>query len=158
MKTLHDQLAEALDWGAAHLTFEAVVDDWPVKLRGVRPEGLPHSAWELMEHMRRAQRDILEFSLPGSYREREWPADYWPGSPEPPTETAWDEAVEDYRTDRSSLQTLVADPTTDLLAVVPHGTDQTLLREILLVLDHNAHHLGQLIVVRRALGIDSHGG
>jgi uncharacterized damage-inducible protein DinB len=150
-------LAEALEWGSAHLTLEAVVEEWPDDLRGVRPEGMPHSAWELVEHMRRAQRDILDFCLPGSYREREWPDDYWPTDPEPATETAWSEAVDGYLEDRATLQTLVADPATDLLAVVPHGDEQTLLRAVLLVVDHNAHHLGQLILVRRALGLGSRG-
>jgi uncharacterized damage-inducible protein DinB len=150
-------LADVLEWGSAHLTFEVVVEGWPHDLRGVRPAGLPHSGWELVEHMRRAQRDILDFCLPAAYEEREWPDAYWPPTPEPPTQSAWDEAVAAFVEDRTSLRKLVADPTTDLRAVVPHGEEQTFLREVLLVIDHNAHHLGQLVLVRRALGLGSGG-
>ncbi|HEX6925164.1 MAG TPA: DinB family protein [Longimicrobiaceae bacterium] len=147
-----DILARSLAWSDAHVSFERAVRDIPVHLRGTRPPGLPHSCWELVEHIRLTQRDILDFAIAEEYHEAEWPADYWPPSPEPPHADAWDQSIAAAKEDCEALQRLARDAAVDLLAVTPHGTDQTYLREILLVLDHTAYHVGQLVLVRRALG------
>lgn len=149
---LRKQIAAVLDWGEAHVTFEAAVADFPVKLRGVRPAGLPYSGWEQLEHMRIAQSDMLEFSRDPEHVSPAWPSGYWPTSPAPQSEKAWDESVRLFQADRDAFQKLVLDPANDLLAPIPHGKGQTLLREALLTADHNSHHLGQLILVRRLLG------
>jgi uncharacterized damage-inducible protein DinB len=149
---LRDLLARSLGWSEAHVSFDDAVRDLPVHLRGARPAGLAHSPWELLEHIRIAQRDILNFSLAAHYDELEWPAGYWPPSPEPPDPEAWERSVAAVREDRARLQELARDARIDLIAVTPHGTDQTYLRELLLVLDHTAYHLGQLVIVRRLLG------
>jgi uncharacterized damage-inducible protein DinB len=107
----------------------------------------------LVEHLRIAQADILEFCLTAKYKEKKWPEDYWPKSPSPRTAAAWTKAIAAYRRDRKTLQRLVANPTIDLLATIPHGTGQTYLREILLVADHNGYHIGQIVALRRRLGI-----
>jgi hypothetical protein len=145
-------LAASLDWHEAHATFENAVADLAPAVRGKRPNGFPHSPWEILEHLRRTQADLLDFCRNPNYRELEWPKDYWPPSPEPPTERAWDESVAAYRHDRAQLQTLTTDSSIDLLAQIPHGSGQTYLREVLLALDHAAYHVGQLIDVRRLLG------
>jgi hypothetical protein len=147
---IRDTLARSLDWSETHVSFDEAVRDMPEQLRGTRPASLPHSPWELLEHIRIVQRDILDFSLVGQYDEREWPKEYWPNSPEPPDSGSWDQSISAVCEDRDRLQALVRD--VDLTAVVPHGTDQTYLREILLVLDHTSHHLGQLVFVRKLLG------
>lgn len=147
---LREHLSRALAWGDAHVTFEAAVDGVPVALRAVRPPGLPYSPWELLEHLRLAQHDILDFCVNPAYRELRWPEDYWPGSG--PGDGAWEQSIDAFRGDREALQRLAAEQS-DLLAAIPHGSGQTYLRELLLVVDHNAYHIGQLIAVRRALGI-----
>jgi hypothetical protein len=147
---IRETLARSLGWSEAHVTFDDAVRDLPEELRGTRPAGLPHSPWELIEHLRIVQRDILDFSLDGQYDEMEWPKDYWPNSPEPPDSGVWDRSIAAVREDRDRLQALVRD--VDLTAVVPHGTDQSYLREILLVVDHTAYHVGQLVIVRKLLG------
>jgi uncharacterized damage-inducible protein DinB len=149
---IRDGLARSLGWSEAHVSFDDAVGDLPPHLRGTRPVGLAHSPWELLEHIRIVQRDILDFSLSGRYDELEWPADYWPKSPEPPDEEAWERSIAAVREDRGRLQELVRDARVDLTAVTPHGTDQTYLRELLLVVDHTAYHVGQLVIVRRLLG------
>lgn len=149
---LRDHLRRVLEWKDAHATFDAAVADVPPALRGRRPHGLPYSPWELLEHLRLAQADILEFCVDPAYREKEWPADYWPPSPAPPSDAAWDESVAAFRRDREALRRLAADPAVDLFAKIPHGEGQTYLRELLLVADHNAYHVGQLVAVRRLLG------
>lgn len=146
---LRAQLVKLLEHSEAHIGFDAVVAEIAPASRGVRPAGLAHSAWEILEHIRIAQRDILEFCLDGPYEGREWPAGYWPPTPEPPAPEAWDDSVAAVRRDRAEMQRLVADPAVDLLAVVPHGTTQTYLREALLIADHNAYHVGQLTMVRK---------
>jgi hypothetical protein len=148
---LRAQLAKFLEHSEGHTNFDAAVISVPVGARGQRPEGLPHSPWEILEHIRLAQRDILEFSRSGTYEQREWPAAYWPPAPQPPSPTAWDESIEALRRDRAELQRMVVDADVDLFAVVPHGTHQTYLRNVLLVADHTAYHLGQLTLVRRLL-------
>jgi hypothetical protein len=150
---LRELLSRILVWEDAHVGFDAAVEGIPVELRGKRPPGAPHSPWQLVEHLRRAQHDILDFCRNADYQELEWPDDYWPASPEPPDSGAWDESVSGFREDRRTLQEMARDHQIDLYARIPHGTGQTYLRELLLVADHNAHHLGQLVLVRRLLGI-----
>ena len=149
---LRKQIAAVLGWGEAHQTLDAVVADFPPELRGVRPQGLPHSAWELLEHIRIAQWDMLEFSRDPKHVSPEFPKGYWPPTPAPPSEKAWDESIDKYKADRAEFEKLILDPKNDLTAPIPHADGQTLLREALLTADHTSHHLGQLILVRRLLG------
>jgi uncharacterized damage-inducible protein DinB len=149
---LRAQLRRILSWQDAHVGFEKSVEGLAPKHRGVRVEGFPHSAWELVEHMRLTQRDILEFCRNPKYEEPTWPDDYWPKSPEPPSDHAWDDTIAAFREDRAELEALAMDESIDLFAKIPHGAGQTYIREILLVADHNAYHLGQLVAVRRQLG------
>jgi uncharacterized damage-inducible protein DinB len=149
--SLRQHLANLLRMKGAHLTFHAAVTDFPVALRGVTPPGAPHSAWQLLEHMRLAQQDILDFSRNPAYREKKFPDDYWPAADAPPSEEAWDASIEQFQSDLKEMQALVADTKHDLLAAIPHGQGQTLLREVLLVADHNAYHLGQLMFLRKML-------
>ena len=151
-KALRAHLKELLAGGSAHADWKKVFAGMPVKLRGVRPEKLPYSAWELLEHLRIAQHDILEFSRNAKYVSPKWPEGYWPGSPEPPNAAAWDASLKSFARDLAAVQKLVANLKTDLMARIPHGTGQTLLREALLLADHNAYHLGQVVLVRRLLG------
>lgn len=146
------QLANVLTWRDAHVGFDKAIEGIPVHARGKRPSGLPYSAWQLLEHMRIAQRDILDFCRNPDYEELNWPDDYWPHAPEPPTASAWDESVRQFREDRAAMQK-IATETADLLAKIPHGSGQTYLREVLLVADHNAYHVGELVLLRRLLGI-----
>jgi hypothetical protein len=141
-----------LEGGDAHATFTAAVKNLPVQLRGERPEGIPHSPWELVEHMRITQWDILEFSRNPKHVSPDFPSGYWPPTPIPPDEKDWDHTVAAFQADLKALIKLVADEATDLFARIPQGDGQTILREALLVADHNAYHLGQLVLVRRLLG------
>jgi uncharacterized damage-inducible protein DinB len=150
--SIRDHLRRVLNWEDAHAGFEQAVADLPPELRGRTPDGLPYSAWQLVEHLRIAQADILDFCRNAHYHEMKWPDDYWPKSPAPPSAAAWDESIRCFRDDREALQALAADPAIDLTATIPHGQGQTYLREILLVADHNAYHVGQLVLVRRLLG------
>lgn len=150
---LRDHLARLLSWEDAHVGYDRAVADVPPELRDVRPEGLPHSVWEIVEHVRITQHDILDFCRNPDYRELDWPEDYWPSAGVRSDPQAWDESVRRYRNDRQHLQQLAADPSVDLAARIPHGTGQTYLRELMLVADHSAYHIGQLVLVRRALGI-----
>jgi hypothetical protein len=150
---LRKQLAAVLSWKDAHVDFDAAIAGIPPDSRGKRPSGLPYSAWQLLEHMRIAQHDILDFCINADYEEMKWPDDYWPASPEPPNEEAWDESVRQYRSDRAAVERLAVDPSIDLMGKIPHGSGQTYLREVLLIADHGAYHLGELILVRRLLGI-----
>jgi hypothetical protein len=145
-------LHELLRGGHAHGTFEDVVDHWPEGLRGTLPTGAAHTAWQLVEHLRICQSDILEFSRSASHVSPKFPEGYWPTSPAPPEASAWDRSVAAFRADREAMEALVADPATDLLARIPHGDGQTILREALMLADHNAYHLGQLVLLRRLLG------
>lgn len=151
-KSLREHLLYLLSGGGAHAKFEDVVKALPEKLRSVKPAGLPHSAWMLLEHMRLAQTDILEFSRNSKYASPPWPEGYWPASEAPPNASAWDKSVRQFRKDLKTMQELVANPKTDLYARIPWGNGQTILREVLLVADHNAYHLGQLVDLRRMLG------
>jgi len=145
-------LSRVLDWEDAHAGFDAAVEGIPQEFRGARPKGAPHSPWQLLEHLRICQRDIVEFCRHPGYVELKF-EDYWPPGVAPPTEAAWDESVVAFRRDRDALKALAADPDMDLFAAIPHGTGQTCLRELLLVADHNAYHVGQLVLLRRLLGV-----
>ena len=149
---LRELLGKMLAWKDAHAGFDAAVDGIPADLRGKQAPGLPYSPWQLLEHLRLAQHDILDFCVNAAYKEMKWPDDYWPKSPAPPSAAAWDESVAAYRRDRSALQRMAADTTLDLTAKIPHGSGQTYLRELLLIADRNAYHVGQLVAVRRLLG------
>ena len=151
-REFREHLARVLAWEEAHASYDSAVADLPEPLRGRVPEGLPYSPWQLVEHLRITQHDLLDFCRNPQYRELEWPAAYWPNEPAPPSPKAWDESVRRYREDREALHALVRDPDLDLTARIPHGTGQTCLREILLAIDHAAYHVGELIVVRRLLG------
>ena len=150
---LRRRLLHALDAKGAHLDFDAAVENLPADVRGTRPEGLPYSPWELLEHLRFTQRDILDFCRDPDYTKPNWPDDYWPETSAPPSPNAWDASADAFRQDLQALKDLVADPATNLYAAIPHGDGQTYLREALLVIDHNAYHLGQLVAVRRLLGV-----
>jgi hypothetical protein len=151
-EALRSHLVRLLTWHDAHVSFEAAVQDLDPSLRGVQPEGVPYSPWKLLEHLRLTQLDILDFCRNEAYRAPHWPDDYWPESQEPPDEQAWDGSVASYLRDRAALVRLAEDPGVDLFARIPHGTGQTYLRELLLVADHNAYHVGEMVVVRRLLG------
>jgi hypothetical protein len=148
-------LIRLLDWEEAHASFDTAVKGVPVAQRGVAPRGFEHSLWQLVEHLRLAQKDLLDFAVNPAYEHTlKWPDDYWPKDPRPRSANAWRQSITAFRADRTRLQALIANPRVDLFALVPTGKDrQTLLRAILLVADHNAYHVGQMIAVRRALGI-----
>jgi hypothetical protein len=151
-KILREHLLDLLNGGGAHARFDDAVKDMPEKLRGVKPKGLPHSAWMLLEHLRLAQWDILEFSRNSKYKAAKWPDDYWPKTYAPPSTGTWNKSVQQFRKDLKAMQDLVGNPKTDLYARIAWGDGQTILREALLVADHNAYHVGQLVDVRRLLG------
>lgn len=148
---LRRQVASLLEWSDAHLNFAAAVAAIPAARRGVVPKGLPYSAWQLVEHIRIAQADILEFCISKRYQEKAWPDDYWPATPKPPNTRAWAASVAACQRDRRKLERLVMNPRLDLFAKVPAGSGQTFLREFLLVADHTAYHVGQLVLLRRLL-------
>ena len=151
-QVLRDHVLFLLRGGGAHLDFDTAVKGFPADLRGKRPPRSPHSAWELLEHMRIGQSDILEFSRRADHKSPPWPEGYWPKSPKPPSAAAWSKSVRSFRADLEAMCELVADPSTNLEARIPHGDGQTILREALLVADHNSYHLGQLVLVRKLLG------
>ena len=149
---LRRQLAALLDWRDAHTDFDGAIEGLPGELRGRVPAGLPYSPWQLVEHLRLTQHDILDFCRNPAYEELTWPDDYWPKEAAPPSARAWEESVEGYRRDREALRALAGDPAINLFDRIPHGSGQTYLRELVLVADHNAYHVGQLVAVRRLLG------
>jgi len=151
-RSLRQHLLELLTGGHAHATFDAAVRNLPPALRGKRPKGAEHSPWEVLEHLRIAQWDILDFSRNPDYKHLPWPEGYWSTTAAPPDAKAWDKSVRAFRRDLKAMSDLVADPATDLYAKIPHGNGQTILREALLVADHNAYHLGELVLLRRLLG------
>jgi hypothetical protein len=155
---LREHLLYLLRGGGAHLDFEAAIAGLPPELRGAKADGVPHTPWRLLEHMRIAQRDILEFCRNPRHQSPHFPEGYWPAGDAPPDPAAWDRSADAFRADLRAMQELVADPGTDLFAPLPHGQGQTVLREALLVADHNAYHLGQMVVVRRLLGAWPEGG
>ncbi|HEY7057223.1 MAG TPA: DinB family protein [Vicinamibacterales bacterium] len=150
---VRDLVSRLLAWEDAHVGFDKAVNGIPVALRGKRPSRLPYSPWQLIEHMRITQHDILDFCRNPNYQQETWPEAYWPSSAAPPSARSWTESIRQYRADRRALQDLAADPTIDLAAKIPHGSGQTYLREIILAADHTAYHVGELLVVRRLLGI-----
>jgi uncharacterized damage-inducible protein DinB len=145
-------LTRLLGWHDAHVDFDAAVAEVPEPLRGATPPGAPHSPWQLLEHIRITQHDILDFCVNAGYQEMAWPDDYWPATASPASAAAWDESIAAVRRDREALAALAGDPATDLFARIAHGSGQTILREILLTADHTAYHVGQLVIVRRLLG------
>jgi uncharacterized damage-inducible protein DinB len=151
---LRDHLLRILDWEDAHVGFDKAVDRIPPDIRGARAAGFEHSPWQLLEHMRIAQEDILDFCVNANYEHnRTWPDDYWPADPAPPSAKAWTDSIASYTRSRESLKQIARD-VPDLTATVPTGkSGQTYLRAILLVADHTAYHVGQLVAVRRALGV-----
>jgi DinB superfamily len=149
---LRKHLLELLKGGHAHVDFDAVVAGFPVEKAGEKPGGAPHTAWQLLEHIRISQWDILEFSRNPKHVSPEWPEGYWPATHAPTVKADWNNSVRTFRADLKAMMDLVADPASDLFARIPHGQGQTLLREALLVADHNSYHLGQLVTVRRLLG------
>ena len=151
-KQLRQQLAKALDWSEAHADLSAAVKNFPVELRGQAPPGLEHSPWQLLEHLRIALWDIVEFSRSARHKSPPWPEGYWPKSAAPPDEEAWDHSVAAIRENLEIMRKLITDSKHDLFAPIAGGSGQTLLREALLIADHNAYHLGQLVLARKALG------
>jgi uncharacterized damage-inducible protein DinB len=151
-QALREHVIYLLEGGGAHLNFEQAIADLPADMRGKKVEGVPHTAWRLLEHMRICQWDILEFSRNADHVSPDFPDGYWPTTDAPPGDEAWDQCLEAFRTDLRAMVDLVANPQTDLFARIPHGDGQTILREALLVADHNAYHLGQLVFLRRCLG------
>ena len=149
---LREHLVQLLTGSHAHVNFNAAIKGLPMELQGKRPEGADHTPWELLEHLRIAQWDILEFSRDANHQSPEWPGGYWPPTPAPPDEHAWEKSVRAFRRDLKALCDLVTDPATDLYAKIPHGDGQTILREALLTADHNSYHLGQLLMTRKLLG------
>lgn len=149
---LRKHLLYLLGGGGAHVDFDSAITGWPAKLRGSKPKGLPHTAWQLLEHLRIAQWDILDFSRNPKHVSPEWPEGYWPSTDAPPSPAAWNNSVSTFQADLKAMMSLVKSPRRDLFARIPHGEGQTILREALLVADHNAYHLGELVYLRRALG------
>lgn len=148
---LRRHLINLLTKAEAHMDVRSALEDFPAGLRGRKPRGAPHTAWQLLEHMRIAQWDILEFSLSAKHVSPKWPEGYWPQSEAPPDEKAWDKSVRQFLADLDRVCQMVSDPKLDLFAKIPHGDGQTCLREALLVADHNAYHLGQLVMVKKIL-------
>jgi hypothetical protein len=148
------ELELQLNGGNAHAKFDDVVGGLAPKLRGVAPEGMPYSTWQLLEHIRIAQRDILEFcqNEDGSYESMNWPEDYWPKNEAPPSSKAWEKSITDYHADLKKFLKLIRDPKRDLFAPFPWGSGQTLFHEAMLLMDHAAYHLGEIVAVRRVLG------
>jgi hypothetical protein len=151
-ESLRDHVTYLLEGGGAHAKFDDVIEDLPSNLRGTKPDRFPHTAWMLLEHLRLAQWDILEFSRNSKHVSPEWPKGYWPQTEAPPSDAAWNKSIQQFRRDLKYMQELVADPKTDLFARIPWGDGQTVLREALLVADHNAYHVAQFIDLRRLLG------
>ena len=151
-QSLREQLRELLDWEDAHVGFDHAVEGMDPEKYGEVPQGFAHSVWQLVEHIRRCQFDILDFCRNVQYKEPASMKEYWPPTVAPPSSEAWRESIAAYRRDREDLKKLAADEKIDLFSKIPHGTGQTYLRELILVADHNAYHVGQIVATRRALG------
>ena len=151
-KALRQHLLKLLEGKGAHVDFETAVKKASAAVRGKRSKGVAHSPWEILEHMRIAQWDILEFSRDAKHVSPEWPSGYWPKTKTPPNPQAWNKTIRAFNTDLDAMKKLVAAKSADLHAPIPHGQGQTILREVLLIADHNAYHLGELLLVRRLLG------
>jgi hypothetical protein len=152
-KSLRQHLVALLQGGGAHVEFNDVIGKVPAKLRGAKARGLPHSPWMLVEHMRIAQRDILDFCRNPRYVAPKWPEGYWPQAEAPPSAVAWGQTVKNFGKDLKAMQSLVTSAKTNLFAKIAWGDGQTILREALLVADHNAYHLAQVVDVLRGLGV-----
>jgi hypothetical protein len=146
---LRQQLIDAMRGHQAHIDFDSAIEDFPPEIQGIKPPGAPHTAWQLLEHMRIAQQDILEFSRNPQHQSPKWPDGYWPQTEAPPSSEAWDHSVQSFRQDAKDMTKLVREG--NLLQPFPHGEGQTLLREALLVASHNSYHLGQLVFLKRML-------
>jgi len=157
-KALRDHLVDLLDAGHAHMGFRDGVADWPAALRGAKPPGQPFTPWRLLEHIRISQWDIVEFTKSAKHVSPEWPSGYWPDTDAPGDDAVWYRSVAQVERDLRAMAKLVADPKTDLFARIPHGTGQTILREALVLADHNSYHLGQLLLLKRLLGIHRESG
>ena len=145
-------VASALDWEQAHASLDHAIEGLPGDLRGTRPPNFPHSVWELLDHIRRTQRDLLEFMTNEKYEELKWPDDYWPKSPAPKDDAEWRRAVEDIHRDTKALKAFTTDDSRDLTQTIPHGSGQTYLRTVIVAIDHTSYHVGQIVAVRRVLG------
>ena len=154
-KDVRKRLVYTLQGKGAHLDYKSVLEDFPAEFRGKTFPGLPYTAWQLLEHLRIAQWDILEFSKDAKHVSPKWPEGYWPYETAPPDDKAWDKSVTKFLTDLQSMQDLVNDPDTDLFQRIPHGTGQNILREAILVIDHNAYHLGQLVLLHKIFKSES---
>jgi len=152
-RALRDQLLALLKGNQAHADFDSAIGDWPVQLAGVKVANFPHTAWMLLEHMRLAQWDLLEFCRNPKYKAQKWPDDYWPASEAPPSEQAWTASMAAFKKDLKTVESVVTNAKIDLHSRIPWGEGQTILREILLVTDHNSYHLGQLVMLRKSIGI-----
>ncbi|HSS78542.1 MAG TPA: DinB family protein [Thermoanaerobaculia bacterium] len=151
-QSLRDHVVKLLRGGSAHVNFDQAIGKLPQELRGAKAPGLPHTVWQLLEHIRIAQWDILEFSRNKDHVSPSFPDGYWSDSASPPDVAAWDKSVETVHRDLKAMEDLVADPTTDLYAKMPWGDGQTILREALVLADHNGYHFGQIVSVRQVLG------
>jgi hypothetical protein len=152
IETLRAELDTLLSGRGAHADFDAAIEGFPPNLRGVKPEGAPHTAWELLEHLRIAQLDMLEFSRDPKHVSPDWPEGYWPKSSAPANEAEWSHSVKAFNRDLKAMRDLLADPKSDLFTPFTHGEGQSLLREAMQLADHNAYHVGELVFLRRLLG------
>ena len=150
--SVREHVLYLLGGGGAHVHFEEVVKDFPEKLRGKKVKGVPQTAWQLLEHIRIAQSDILEFTRDAKHISPQWPEGYWSPTEAPPNRLAWSASIKAVQKDLVAMKDLVKDPSTDLFASIPHGNGQTILREALLIADNHAYHIGQLVLLRRLLG------
>jgi len=150
---VREHLARLITWEDSHVGFDTAIKGIPPEFRGKTPKGAPYSLWQLLEHMRRAQHDILDFCKNPNYKELHWPDDYWPKKAAPASVKEWNDSVREFQKDREAFVKLVKDPKVDLTANIPHGQGQTYLREIILAADHAAYHVGEFVLVRRLLGI-----
>ena len=152
MPTWFEIVASSLTWEQAHASLDSAVKGLAPELRGKRPDGLPYSVWELVEHIRLTQRDLLEFCVNADYHEPKWPDDYWPRTTVPSSDVAWQESLDATRRDAQALAQFTTDNAATLTEKIPHGSGQTYLRTVLVAVDHTAHHVGQIIAARRLLG------
>jgi len=150
---MREQLVELLQGKGAHLSFEDAIAGLPAKMRGVKPPGMPHTIWRLVEHMRIAQWDILEFSKDGRHKSPKWPDGYWPDGDAPQNAKQWNDTIKQFKADLKEMIRMVKDNKVDLLAPIPGGQGQTVFREAMLVADHNSYHIGQIVMLRRVLGV-----
>jgi hypothetical protein len=151
IKVLREQLLHAMKGEQSHIGFESAITGFPAELAGAKPDGAPHSAWQLLEHLRIAQHDILEFSRNPGHQSPKWPEGYWPRTATPPNNHAWEASIAAFREDARALEELVGDPNQDLFKPIQGGDGQTLLREALVVAAHNSYHLGQFVYLKKTL-------